>query len=305
MTTNFPWADLPLKEFITEDGATCFFYERKASNCLCVKGTLLFLLGWSQGPNNWSPVLLTNEYIKKHYNVYVFVMRGYNQIPDVTNNFLARYSQDVKEFIKSHNLRNLITVTHSMGCAIIWYLIGLYGEKYFDGYVFVDQPVQILVNPAYTQVRNLELGSIFTTDALFGFYNTSALGPIESDAARSGFEQSCFTPGFIQNEPETYAKALAGTLNYQYQAVNEVIFNHACNNYEQVLARGIKKPSLLIGGRVSIVPWQTMEYQKKFHIPGTKVKIFEADQGGSHSMYIENYSLFNQYLNEFLIEKHN
>jgi pimeloyl-ACP methyl ester carboxylesterase len=302
--TTFPWADLPLREFITSDGATCFFYGRKASNCFCSKGTLLFVSGWSQGPNNWSPVLLTNEYVKKNYDVYVFVTRGYNQKLDLTGNSIARYATDVKEFIEAHRLRKLITVTHSMGCSVLWYLIGLYGEKYFDGYVVVDQPLQVLVNPVNSVERNLELGSIFTTDALFGFYNSSIVGPSESDAVRSAFELSCFTKKFVEQEPETYAKALDGVLKYQYQAVNSVIFNHACNDYLNVVSKGLKRPALLIGGKVSIVPWQTMVYQKQFYTDA-QVKIFEADQDGSHSMYIENYSLFNQYLNEFLISNHN
>jgi hypothetical protein len=47
------------------------------------------------------------------------------------------------------------------------------------------------------------------------------------------------------------------------------------------------------------VPWQTVVNQKKFYKNAT-VKIFEANQGGSHSMYLENYSLFNKYVNKFL-----
>ena len=84
--------------------------------------------------------------------------------------------------------------------------------------------------------------------------------------------------------------------------MNEVLFNHVCNNYEQILTKGIKKPALLIGGEVSIFPWQAIVYQKKFYKTAT-VKIFKADQGGSHSMYIENYSLFNKYVNNFLAKK--
>ena len=298
--TTFPWVDMRLHKFKTSDNATLFFYKRSAS---CnPKGTLLFLLGWSQGPNNWSPSLSTNKYVNKYYDVYVLVMRGYDNIPDITNNFVARYSKDVVEFIKCKNLNNVIPVTHSMGCSVIWDLIGLYGESMFDGYVFVDQPIQVLVNPAYTIQQNLKLGSIFTTDALFGFYNTSAIGPAESAAARSAFEHTCFTPQFITEHPNIYQKALNGTLNYNYQATNEVLFNHACNNYDQILSRGLHKPALLIGGRVSIVPWQTVVNQKKYY-KNAEVKIFEANQGGSHSMYIENYSLFNKYLNEFLIKR--
>jgi pimeloyl-ACP methyl ester carboxylesterase len=189
-----------------------------------------------------------------------------------------------------------------MGCSVLWYLLGLYGETLFDSYVVVDQPIQVLINPAYSTEKNLTLGSIFSTEALFGFYNGCAVGPDESAVIRTGFEKSCFTENFLVQQPKTFEKALEGTLKYNYKVVNEVIFNHACNNYEQILIKGLKKPALLIGGRVSIVPWQTIVYQKRYYKTAT-VKIFEADQGGSHSMYLENYTLFNKYLNEFLSTK--
>ena len=190
-----------------------------------------------------------------------------------------------------------------MGCAIILYLIGLYGEKYFNAYVFVENPLQILINPINTQERNLELGSIFTADELFGYYNTSAIGPIESDIVRTNFEENSLTKNFILNEPEIYARVLTGALNYYYLVANYIFFNHCCNNYLDVLSRGINLPTLLIGGKVSFIPWQTMEYQKKFY-KDAQVRIFEADQGGSHLMFVENYTLFNKYLNGFLVEKH-
>jgi pimeloyl-ACP methyl ester carboxylesterase len=294
---SFPWANLPLQKFKTSDNATLFYYKRCAK-CEC-KGTLLFLMGWTQGPNNWSPVLLTNNYIIKYYDVYVLTMRGYNNFNNNFNNYIARYSQDVVEFINCNKITKITPITHSMGCSVIWYLIGLYGEKLFNSYIFVDQPIQVLVNPAYTPEKNLQLGSIFTTDALFGFYNGCAVGPNESTVIRTAFEQSCFTPEFIAQQPEIYAKAVEGMLKYNYKVVNEVLFNHACNNYDQVLSKGLHKPALLIGGRVSIVPWQTVVNQKKFYKNAT-VKIFEANQGGSHSMYLENYSLFNKYVNKFL-----
>lgn len=295
---KFPWANLLLRKFITSDNATLFFYKKCAKNES--KGTLLFLSGWSQGPNNWSPSLLTNKYVKKYYNVYVLVMRGYNNILDDFNNYIARYSQDVVEFINCKKLTNITSITNSMGCSVIWYLLGLYGETFFNSYIFVDQPIQVLINPAYTQEQNLKLGSVYTTDDLFKFYNGCAGGPNESAVLRT--TTSGFTPEFIIQQPKIYIKAQKDVLNYNYKVVNEVLFNHVCNNYEQILIKGIKKPALLIGGKVSIFPWQAIVYQKKFYKTAT-VKIFEADQGGSHSMYIENYSLFNKYVNEFLAKR--
>jgi hypothetical protein len=55
---------------------------------------------------------------------------------------------------------------------------------------------------------------------------------------------------------------------------------------------------------VSTVPFQTVEFQKDYYEIPT-VKIFEENEGGSHSMYLENYELFNKTLNDFLKANNN
>lgn len=295
---KFPWKNLPLQEFTTSDNATLFYYKRLAKDKPL--GTLLFLCGWSQGPNNWSPSLLTNTYVKDNYDVYVLVMRGFKNVEDNFNNNVARYAQDVVEFIKSKKLKKITAVGHSMGCSIFLYVISLYGEKYFESYVLIDSVVQVLKNPEKFGNELENRGSTLSSDELFSFYNTSIESASKSAKERSSLQQTLFTPEFIAENPNTYIKILAGTLGYNYKVANEIFFDHACNNYEQILKNKVKKSALLIGGKVSIVPYQTVEFQKDFFEVPPTVKIFEEIEGGSHSMYLENYELFNQTLNDFL-----
>lgn len=295
---TFPWKNLPLQEFTSSDNATLFYYKRLAKNKSL--GTLLFLCGWSQGPNNWSPSLLTNTHVKDNYDVYVLVMRGFKNVEDNFNNNVARYAQDVVEFIKSNKLKKVTAVGHSMGCSIFLYVISLYGEKYFESYVLIDSVVQVLKNPDKYGNDLDNAGSTLSSDELFSFYNTSIESASKSAEERSSLQQTLFTPKFIAENPNTYIKILAGTLGYNYKVANEIFFNHACNNYEQILKNKVKKSALLIGGKVSIVPYQTVEFQKDFFEVPPTVKIFEEIEGGSHSMYLENYELFNETLNDFL-----
>jgi len=304
---TFPWKNLPLQEFTSSDNATLFYYKRLAKNkCL---GTLLFLCGWSQGPNNWSPSLLTNAHVKDNYDVYVLVMRGFKNVEDNFNNNVARYAEDVVEFIKSKKLKNITAVGHSMGASIFSYVISLCGEKYFDAYVFIDQPVQVLKNPDKYGSDLDNYGSTLSSDELFSMYNTSTSTSGENAASksaekRSALQQTWVTSKFIAANPNTYIKILAGTLGYNYKVANEILFNHVCNNYEQILKNKVKKPALLIGGKVSTVPYKTVNFQKDFYEIPT-VKIFEENEGGSHSMYLENYELFNKTLNDFLKANNN
>jgi pimeloyl-ACP methyl ester carboxylesterase len=293
----FPWKNLPLQKFTSSDNAGLFYYKRLAKNKSL--GTLLFLCGWSQGPNNWSPSLLTNAHVKDNYDVYVLVMRGFKNVEDNFNNNVARYAQDVVEFIKSKKLKRVTAVGHSMGASIFLYVISLCGEKYFDAYVFIDQPLQVLQNPDKYGSDLDNYGSTLWSDDLYLMYNTSGESASKSAEKRSALQQTFLTPQFIAANPNTYIKILAGTLGYNYKVANEILFNHVCNNYEQILKNKVKKPALLIGGKVSTVPFQTVQFQEDYYEIPT-VKIFEENEGGSHSMYLENYELFNKTLNDFL-----
>jgi hypothetical protein len=55
---------------------------------------------------------------------------------------------------------------------------------------------------------------------------------------------------------------------------------------------------------VSTLPYQTVQFQENLFEIST-VKIFEESEGGSHSMYVENYILFNTTLNDFLKTNNN
>jgi len=61
----------------------------------------------------------------------------------------------------------------------------------------------------------------------------------------------------------------------------------------------IHKPSLFIGGKVSNVPVGSMRWNAS-QVAGARLAVFEADEKGSHFMFIENPDKFNDLLAEFI-----
>jgi hypothetical protein len=279
------WKELPLKEFKSSDNATLFYYKKSSKSKPI--GTLLFLCGWSQGPSNWSPALLTNTYVKENYDVYIIVMRGYKNIEDNFNNNIARYAKDVVEFIKSKKLKKVTAVAHAMGCSIL-----------------IDNSLLVIQNPDWYDTEKKDNGCFFKPDDFFSFYNTCAKSAIESAGKRRSFEEQCFTPEFIAANPNLFIKIKSGTLNYNFKVANEILYDYAFTNNVQNLKNGIKKPALLIGGEASFINYQVIEKQKEFFELPT-IKIFKGNEGGSNSMYIENPPLFNTTVNSFLKSKDN
>lgn len=298
---GFPWKKLKLREFVTSDNATLFYYKRYAKSKQSL-GTMLIVPGWLEGPDNWSPFIITNEYVKQHYDIYILTMRGYNNIEDDFNNTISRYAQDVVEFIKSKNLKKVTAIGQTLGCAVIWNAISLYEEKYFDSYVFIDQGLRALSSPNGSNVfDSSSYGSIITSDELFNFYEEGVSGENNTSTKINEFQLKKFTPSFIADYPNIYIKYLAGSLGYNYKVAYEVYFNYICNNYDEMLKNGINKPTLLIGGGdTSVFPFSCIQFEEQyFKIP--TVKIFASGSGS----YIEKYDEFNIIINDFLKKKNN
>ena len=70
------------------------------------------------------------------------------------------------------------------------------------------------------------------------------------------------------------------------------------HNMEKLFStKKIVKPALLIGGKESVIPEESIRFQKRFYKHPT-VYIFK--KGSSHTMFIENYQLFNKVVDKFL-----
>jgi pimeloyl-ACP methyl ester carboxylesterase len=72
----------------------------------------------------------------------------------------------------------------------------------------------------------------------------------------------------------------------------------ATQDWRDVIPR-ITLPTLIVGGRVSLVPWQSQVWIHA-HIAGSRLEIFEEHEGGNHHMFIEGAAKFNRLLAEFL-----
>lgn len=299
---SIEYTNLKLNKFLTSDKAKLYYYKRRSK---CEKrGTVLIILGWNQIANGWSPVLNSNKLLKKYYDVWILVMRSFNKNEIVYGNSIARYARDVYEFIKCKNLKDVIYVGHSMGTSILWQMISLYGEKLFKGYGIIDQGPILLQNPTWNETQNKEFGAIFTPDqgpsGLFSVTDGIKQSQENADQIKDVFIRTMFTEKFKQEYPEIVTKTIQGAQNYYYFSSGEILYDHICKNWiDDILNKIIKKPALLIGGIVSIVPYQSIIYQTQYY-KNKKVHIFTEEQGGSHNMFIENPQLFNQYLNDFL-----
>ena len=77
-----------------------------------------------------------------------------------------------------------------------------------------------------------------------------------------------------------------------------LLYNHCAQDWRDVIPR-INIPTLVVGGRVSAVPWKSQVWIHN-QIAASRLEIFEEEEGGQHFMFIEGAEKFNRIVTEFI-----
>ena len=290
---SFPWKSLDLQPFTTSDGATLHYYYQKAEEK--PKGAIVINLAWTMSPDVCSPLLITNEKIKKHYDVYIVTVRGYQkEVP--YGNCVDRCAIDLHDFITAFNIDSFIAMGHSIGVAIWWQYMLTYGQKQFDKFILLDEMTALLQNPVNSGFQNLEYGAIIPLNDLFFAYNALMQG---DKNFRDTQVRTQLSPIFQANYPEIVTKILDKVNNYGFKSTAQILYSNQTNNWiDKLLNHKINIPTYLFCGENSPVPYQSVCYQKQFY-PNSRIHVFEG-LTSSHFAWMENFEEFNELINDFL-----
>ena len=81
-------------------------------------------------------------------------------------------------------------------------------------------------------------------------------------------------------------------LKFSREQAAILLFNNCVQDWRDVIPR-IKIPTLIVGGRSSVTPWQSQVWIHQ-QIEGSQLSIFEEEEGGQHFLFIERASKFNE-----------
>lgn len=129
------------------------------------KGKLLVLIhGWSQSAEQFKYQISA---FAERYHVIAIDLRGHGKSEKVTYGYrISRLSKDIQELIDVLQLEKLHLLGHSMGCAVIWSYIELFGTNEIDCLVFVDQSPLYTSRPHWGCQEVEEAGAIVTAQQL-------------------------------------------------------------------------------------------------------------------------------------------
>lgn len=273
------------KTFKTSDGAQLSYISAGQGK------PLVMLHGWSQSAEQFKYQIPA---FAEHYQVIAVDLRGHGESEKVSFGYrISRLSKDVQELIAVLQLEKPHLLGHSMGCAIIWSYLDLFGLDEIDRLVLVDQSPLGTLRSHWNVQEIAESGAIFTAEQLNAVIHSLENGNAEESTRN--ILTSMVTSAMSKEQFEWIVecnfrcpRAIAATL----------LYNHLHTDWRDRIVR-IRQPTLIIGGRKSLVPWTSQAWINQ-SIPDSELEIFEEAEGGGHFMFIENPEKFNRRVLQFL-----
>ena len=270
--------------FTTNDGVSLHYLEAGSGS------PMVMIPGWSQSAMEFKHQLAG---LSDRYHVYAIDMRGHGDSTKPSHGYrIQRLSEDVHEFLENNKLDNVTLAGHSMGCSVIWGYWEQYGRDRVSKLILVDQMPMITSNPSWSPQERDDAGSILDGKSLFETVNALA-GP-EGVKTTNDFISGMFTKQFSRDVVNWVVQE---NLKFPRPYAARLLFDHATNDWRDVIPL-INVPTLVIGGKASLVPWKSQVWIGN-QIKGARTEIFEEADGGAHFMFIENPEKFNHLVKDF------
>ena len=279
--------DLQINAFTTRDGVRLSYWEAGSGK------PLVFIPGWSANGAEYINVLYL---LSKHYHVYVLDPRnqGLSQQVDYGTR-ITRFSVDLKEFAEHLGLQSADYCGWSMGAAVLWGYIDLFGTKGIRKAVFVDEPVSIYSHADWSEQERLEAGGMTSSvERMLAAFTTGApTNQLIVDMKVLERAMAMDSP-FYENST-SFANALVKT-DPQYTA--KVLFDHATNDWRDVIRHKIDVPTAIFSGENSNnLPSQRWMASV---IPNARLFVYTRSEHGDHFLMFKNPVKFTEDMRGFL-----
>lgn len=281
--------DLQINFFETSDGVKLSYWEAGTGE------PLVFVPGWS---GNGAQYINVMYLLRNKYHIYVLDPRnqGLSQRVDYGNR-ISRFATDLKEFNDHIGLKSVDYCGHSMGAAVLWSYIDLYGTKGIHKAVFVDEPVSISARSDWSEQQRRDYGVMVNSPGelvtMMAGYLQPPKSPGSTEKPAIPFFLGRATPPFVNSE--TFAgNFIKNDPNYLLR----VLFDHAANDWHDIITRKINISAAIFTGELSSnLPSQRWAQSA---IPHSQLFVYSKEDQGDHLLMFRNPVKFAKDLAEFL-----
>ena len=275
----------PLESITTNDGTVLRYTDSG------VGPTLILISGWPQTAAQYTKQI---EHFSSSHRVIAFDHRGHGLSDRPAFGYrISRLAADLNDLILALDLSDVALLGHSMGCSIIWSYWDLYGGKRVAKLILVDEPSTLVASPVWEDGVGAGLSAIFAPVQTFELAGGVA-GP-DGEKVSSGLLATMWSDRMSDGDKHWIVEQ---NLRMPRHLAAELLVNHAFSDWRDVLPR-LNVPTLVIGGDLSLFPARGISAVAT-QIPGADVRIFSAEELGSHFFFWENSELFNKTVSDFL-----
>lgn len=283
--SDFP--ALQINTFTTNDDVKLSYWEAGQGR------PLIFVPGWSANGAQYVNLMYL---LAKEYRVIVLDPRNQGLSDRVEyGGRIARFSMDLRELGDHLGIKSASYIGHSMGAAILWSYIDLFGTAGVNKVVFVDEPISIYSHSDWTEKERQEAGGTTTSPErmVAGFTAGAPLNALVTDL--KVFERSQLKDSPYYRNSEAFAAAF---IKNDGAALGRVLFNHTVNDWRDVVRHKIDVPAAIFSGEESNnLPSQ--RWAQKVVLGATLFSYTAADQG-DHFLMFKNPVKFSHDLRSFL-----
>ena len=254
---------------------------------------LIMIPGWSQTAAEWR---LNAEAITSCRRVIALDMRGHGESDTPGHGYrVYRLAKDLHEVLESLALSAVDLMGHSMGCAVIWAYLDLYGPSKVERLVLVDQAPCMLPRADWDAEEKSRYGCFYEDSSGVDEF-AAAVNDSTDLASTVELLKGLFNPCYPEDSLRIVAEE---NLKFPREHASDLLRDTAFGDWRDVIGR-TELPTLVVGGQTSMFPSASQQWISS-KIPGSRLEIFTEAEGGSHFMFLENPDLFNAKVLSFLV----
>lgn len=231
--------------------------------------------------------------LSQMFNLIALDQRGHGKSDSPSHGYrVARLAKDLAELMHhlGDNTYNLIG--HSLGASVVYQYLDLFGSNKINKMVLIDEPSILMHDPSWSAEKIKNLGAIYEPGTLHALLNRFK----GKDA--QAFKQDIVDSMTTSSASSALKHYLLQCMTLSSDAAKRLYLNNIAQDYRDLL-NTIDKPVLYLTGEASLHPWQSHQWMAS-EVKDSTLEIFTKDEGGSHFLFIENPTKFNEMVTDFL-----
>jgi non-heme chloroperoxidase len=254
---------------------------------------LVCLPGWSQAAVQYSAFI---DHFAPRHRVVAVDHRGHGASSDPGSGYhLHRLAADLEALLIALGIERATFVGHSMGVAVLWAYLDVFGDRRVDRLVFNDSRPALLRDPHWTPADAAACGGTMDATAMFDL--CAAL------RAPGGWTTHVAVMRHMVSGdlPEARFEALLETNRATTGETRASLWFDQCGVDWRDVIRNVRRPTLVVHGLGSMIPTASQRWVADI-IPGARLATIPAEAGGSHFAFWENPTAFHAIVETFLAQ---